>query len=393
MVELSRHIKVLLFENDCVIIPGLGGFIAHNRPAIYNQQTGSFMPPVRTIAFNPQLTANDGLLVQSYMQAYNTDFPDATRKIERLVTSIKEILYNDGRIELNEIGTIYYNINGVYQFEPFRNAFFAPQLYGLAEVYFPKLKMNVQQEQKVIAPQFGYTDSQNIIPRAVHSNRLINVVLRNAIAVAAAVILFFVLSIPVENTYVDDANYASLGSIGLFHSIRNHSAATSIVAQKGQKEKHQKRNNVNSLKPIAVRTEVVSRQTPNQAAAKTSASKVVSQPIAKTQAVPAVQCQPVAPATANKPSGSATRRPATISTPSSTHGSYIIISSLSTRKDAERILSQYKKEGCNNAFILEKDGRFRIAYDHYSSKKDAYAQATVLKKQNKFKNAWVLSLR
>ena len=34
MIELSQHIEVLLLENDCVIVPGLGGFVAHYTPAI-----------------------------------------------------------------------------------------------------------------------------------------------------------------------------------------------------------------------------------------------------------------------------------------------------------------------------------------------------------------------
>lgn len=47
---------------------------------------------MRTIGFNPQLTMNDGLLVQSYMQVHHTDFPDATRMIEQEVEELK-ILY------------------------------------------------------------------------------------------------------------------------------------------------------------------------------------------------------------------------------------------------------------------------------------------------------------
>ena len=68
MIELAKHIEVLLLENDCVIVPGLGGFIAHYRSCVYNEDTGEFCPPARTIGFNPQLVMNDGLLVQSYMQ-------------------------------------------------------------------------------------------------------------------------------------------------------------------------------------------------------------------------------------------------------------------------------------------------------------------------------------
>ena len=35
MIELARHIEILLLENDCVIVPELGGFIAHYQPAYY----------------------------------------------------------------------------------------------------------------------------------------------------------------------------------------------------------------------------------------------------------------------------------------------------------------------------------------------------------------------
>lgn len=89
MIELARHIEILLLENDCVIIPDFGGFIAHYQPARYIKEENLYLPPVRTIGFNPQLTINDGLLVQSYMQAHHTDFPDATRMIEEEVSRIE----------------------------------------------------------------------------------------------------------------------------------------------------------------------------------------------------------------------------------------------------------------------------------------------------------------
>ena len=115
MKELARHIEVLLLENDCVIVP--------NKAAEFKDSANVFCPPVRTIGFNPQLTINDGLLAQSYMQAYDTDFPDASRKIESVVSQIKDSLYKNGQAELENIGTLYYTMAGVYGFEPYQNAF------------------------------------------------------------------------------------------------------------------------------------------------------------------------------------------------------------------------------------------------------------------------------
>ena len=99
MIELTKHIEILLLENDCVIVPGLGGFIAHYQPAHYEEDEGVFLPPTRTVGFNPQLTMNDGLLTQAYMQTHHTDFPDASRKIAQKVSELKEILYSDGIVQ------------------------------------------------------------------------------------------------------------------------------------------------------------------------------------------------------------------------------------------------------------------------------------------------------
>ena len=65
VIELERHIEILLLSNDCVIVPDLGGFMAHHREACYDEHDGMFLPPQRTLGFNPQLKLNDSLLAQS----------------------------------------------------------------------------------------------------------------------------------------------------------------------------------------------------------------------------------------------------------------------------------------------------------------------------------------
>ena len=47
MIELTKHIEILLLENDCVIVPGLGGFIAHHQSAHYEEDEGVFLPPTQ----------------------------------------------------------------------------------------------------------------------------------------------------------------------------------------------------------------------------------------------------------------------------------------------------------------------------------------------------------
>lgn len=104
MIELAQHIEVLLLENDCVIVPGFGGFIAHYAPAMRVAEENLFLPPTRTIGFNPQLTLNDGVLVQSYMAVYDTTFSDATKMVEKEVAELISALHEDGKTDLPNIG-------------------------------------------------------------------------------------------------------------------------------------------------------------------------------------------------------------------------------------------------------------------------------------------------
>ena len=40
MIEIQRHIEILLLDNDCVIVPGFGGFMAHHVAARYDENDG-----------------------------------------------------------------------------------------------------------------------------------------------------------------------------------------------------------------------------------------------------------------------------------------------------------------------------------------------------------------
>lgn len=382
MIELAKHIEVLLLENDCVIVPGLGGFIAHYRPSIYNEDTGTFCPPMRTIGFNPQLVMNDGLLVQSYMQAYNTDFPDATRKIEKTVSQMKDELYQRGQITLNNVGTLYYNMNGIYEFAPLQTGFFTPSLYGL-EPFVPSPLRELP--ETAIRQTFRPEPVKEIVPQTADHQTPARIFpirrwLKNAVAVAAAVILFFILSVPVENTYVSEANYASLDSYSLFDAIRNQSAASSVTAEPQNNTRHrsQAKNNVNTLRPASVRTEKVA-----PAKTKIQPKKEKSQ-TATTQPAPASKAEPKKQTVAPRPEASQV---------ASREGCYVIVASLPNAADAQREAQRLQGKGFKDAEVVESQGRYRISIAHYAQASDAYKKIQDLKKTAGFESAWVYTVK
>lgn len=383
MKELAKHIEILLMENDCVIVPGLGGFIAHNKPAEFRESANIFCPPLRTIGFNPQLTINDGLLVQAYMQAYDTDFPDASRKIENTVSSIKDILYKNGQAELDNIGTLYYTMAGNYGFEPCYNSFFSPNLYGLGNFSISPLSELVSKIQPVAEPRVTIETTPSVKTneeRREKQSHIIKRMTEHAIGIAASIILFFIMSVPVENTYLDNASYASLGAETMLDAIRNKSLAITpngkdINKEFSKDETHQanisqRKNNVNTLRPVSVKSVKVEK--PLQKADIKAETKENKNVIAENK-----------PVTESKPAESVKQQ--------QEKGLFIIVSSLQTMADAEKELTKFHNQGYDEARILTSDNRFRIALYQFTDKSQAYSKINELRKEEQFKNAWLLN--
>ena len=106
--------------------------MAHHVEAKYDEEEQLFLPPLRTLGFNPQLTMNDSLLVQSYVEAYDMSYPEALRRIEDEVNELKQQIENKGSYDINGIGTLTLNENGKYIFTPCEAGILTPELYGLS---------------------------------------------------------------------------------------------------------------------------------------------------------------------------------------------------------------------------------------------------------------------
>ena len=381
MIELAKHIEILLLDNECVIVPDLGGFITHYQPAHYEESEGLFVPPVRTVGFNSQLTMNDGLLIQSYMQAYHTDFSDAARIIAKEVEGLKEDLHKEGFAELEGIGTLHYTIYGTYEFRPTENGILSPALYALESFNIHPLSL---------LPETEETTENTIEMKPLHDLeesprrfRLNPQWLSNAVAVAVAAILFFVLSVPVENTHIDKGMYASLGTNCLFDAIKNQSLATTLPAEEPQQQKKV------DVTPMVVKVEKVEKAEKTEKEEKIAkvekAEKVATdKPVVKAKGTPAPAPQKVAKA--EKPKANAPKQATT-----SSKKYHVIVASLTTAQDARQMLQDYKKQGHQHASIIESKGRFRISLCNFADKSTAYNKLNDLKQNDSFKNAWMLT--
>ena len=364
MKDLAKHIEILLLENDCVIVPGLGGFIVHNESAYYDEEEQIYYPPKRSIGFNPKLTINDGLLVQFYMQTYHMDFRDDNRKIEHEVAELKDQLYKDGHVYLKGIGNLCCNIHNEFEFRTEEPNVMTPSLYALNHFYVGKLG---KQETKVV--EFRPKTTKEPSKREIHAPRWI----ADAVAVAAAVLLFFMISVPVENTYMDQGDYASLSSNDFIEVIKSQSLAMNVIHPDIPEKK--------IAAPVQSQPKKVEIKTPSPSKKETVAPKPVEQPKEK-QVIDEQPKVETKPASVQK----------TTSTPSVAVMKYhIIIASLETQRDAQATIATMESKGLHNLKIKEGNGHFRIVLKSFEDKNAAYNKLNELKQQDEFKNAWLLS--
>lgn len=137
MVE--RYIKQLLYSHDCVIIPGLGGFIVNYKSARVQFSKNSILPPAKEIAFNEELCIDDALLRQAVAQGEHVSMQEADRLIEVFVSNIKKNINKYGYASLKNIGKLYLNDNKKTDFDQSDKLNFRTDSFGLPELFFKPL--------------------------------------------------------------------------------------------------------------------------------------------------------------------------------------------------------------------------------------------------------------
>ena len=384
MKELTKHIEALLVENDCVILPQFGGFVTNHTPARWIEEEKTFLPPYRTIGFNSQLKINDGLLVQSYMLTHDATYPEANRLAEAAIEKLSQELYKEGQVELHGIGTLRRTIVGEYQFDPTENGVITPALYGLGAVEMKTLAMLEEERKQKPAPRVEVETKVIEAPvmEKEEKDRTITIKIRhewitNAVAAVAAVMLFFFLSTPVDNTYIEEENYASLGDISVFEQIKKESLLTTLMEAPATKaaptvtmEKPASKPATTAKPAPIAKTE----PTPVAKAEPTPAAKPASAPVAKAEPTPVAKAEP-APVANVAPA------------PQKKSASYnIIIASVPAESDAQHTIDSFAAKGHPGAFLIKGNGRFRIALQAFDTEAEAYDKVNELKKNMKFFN-------
>ena len=185
MKNLAQHIESLIIKHECVIVPGLGGFLTYRDRAVV--RNNRLYAPTQRIRFNSLLTHHDGLLAEAYMHDRKIGYQEALETIHTDVEQIKKSLNSGNSVLFGRIGVLAMTENSIALVNS--NPSFLPDNMGLPTIHLKQLAAT--------------THNGNTIVLNVPS------VSSNALRYVAMLAVIFVISILIPTPVTDATHEAS----------------------------------------------------------------------------------------------------------------------------------------------------------------------------------------
>lgn len=147
-MKIAKYIGDLLYDYECVVIPGLGGFLTDDKPVSINEVTYSFSPPFRKIHFNIYLRTNDGLLVNHIAQQEQIGYKTAKQRVDQFVFQCHNALERGRKIKFQNIGSLSYDSDKNIVFTQDIKVNYSPNSFGLSSLISPAIR-RVTDEEKI----------------------------------------------------------------------------------------------------------------------------------------------------------------------------------------------------------------------------------------------------
>ncbi|MDE6480085.1 MAG: hypothetical protein K2L45_07415 [Muribaculaceae bacterium] len=215
---LPLHIEYLLTRHDCVIVPGIGAFIATETEAFIDLENGVILPRRREISFNSSVVTDDGLLTHSIARHEGLSYEEARRTVASIIERLTSDLNDEGEVSIGMVGRLTKDSEGLINFQPRHSS--------VASDLLPDIKLSKKNAEPVAAPQPDIQDSEesmaseeNVRIIKVPADRYVFTISKRAVHAAAMLITILTiglsLMIPINH---DNEQKASVISIeGFFH--------------------------------------------------------------------------------------------------------------------------------------------------------------------------------
>ena len=331
MEKLVKNITKLIAHHNCVIMPGVGAFLAHKVPAYYSAKEKVFMPPHRSLGFNPQVAIDDALLLSEYMSDGLLSYEEANECLANDIDSLRSKLSGNGTVCFGDLGNFTMDIEGKISFTPNEHCIDDPYNYGF--------------EPLAISPLKELKKKDIVIKRSSIS--------KYVSAVAAAVIILFVLA-PFGNSIYNNSAQLSVAGFAPVTPVENIVKPAAVPAVDA----------VCDIAPV-----------------ETVTAHIFTTPCNEVEPVAMQPCETGTVAEA------VVAEETEITAEESSVEYSIIVASTPNPKNAELAITELSRKMQADYKVVEGDRRFRIAIESYDNEADA--SIALQRVHETFSDAWI----
>lgn len=171
-MKIAKYIGDLIYDYECVVIPGLGGFISTEKSAGVNPNTNQFTPPSKEIHFNVHLKANDGLLISYVARNESISFKIAKQKVDKFVFLCSNALKEGKRINFSKIGFIFQDDQQNIVFKQDKTLNYNADSFGLSSFVSPAIRRPSSEDKiKEVFTKKASTSSQSKTTKTAENKR------------------------------------------------------------------------------------------------------------------------------------------------------------------------------------------------------------------------------
>ena len=375
-MRVDHYISELLYDYECVVLPGLGGFIASDRPASVNGINHHFSPPFRKLTFNKYLKTNDGLLTHHIAKSENLSYEEAGKIVDQFIETCLNDLQNNKVVVFDNIGRLHYDNGQHLVFEQDTSVNYHPEAFGMSEFVSPVIKRTTDEEKikGVIMPSKKKPEdkTEKKEEREVPKKRN-----RRIAALLAVFVLLFTVGLGlVKKNEIKSywENHASFFQFITAFNSEDYPGTGEMIAEE---------NKIPETKKI---------ETP---------AKEIKEPVVEMETgtvIPAKETAPApeAPVKETKPANTSTvssvadHTKNVISVKPSAKVYYIIAGSFSKKSNAEKLVEKLKSKGYDAVIAgTSKTGMFRVAYLTVKGRKEAGEKLDAIRNSENA-DAWIL---
>ena len=178
----------MFWDHDCVMLPGLGGFVCNPRSAWYDEAKRQIVPPSRDVLFNARLTTNDGLVANELMAKRGVMYPEALKAVEALVDHLQQQLEAGTTVELPGLGKLYREEDQQVRFMADAEFERMLQSFGHASIPLVAREVAAPMPETVLPKAVIESTPEPVVAKATEESRVIPFRVQLARAAAAVAI-------------------------------------------------------------------------------------------------------------------------------------------------------------------------------------------------------------